>query len=220
MLRLYPVDIMTRSEAGRRGAEVARRSHAARRAARIAAWNENPKRCECCGAVFAYDKRRLRFCNKRCAVRVNNAARRRILKCVRCESPLGSANPYQHKYCSRSCHHQHAYEQRITAWKDGTISVIHSTEKLPNWIRRYMLKKANFACSQCGWARVHKWTKRSPLHVDHVDGNARNNAEGNLRVLCPNCHSLTPTFGGSNKGRGRASRRDVYLTKAKRALIA
>jgi hypothetical protein len=211
---------MTRSEAGRRGAELSRPLRAARKAARIAAWNENPKRCECCGAAFAYDKRRSRFCSKRCAVRINNAARHRILTCARCDSPLATANPYRHKYCSLSCQHEHAYERRVAAWKDGTIAAVWTTEQLPNWVRRYMLTKAGFACSQCGWARVNERTKRSPLHVDHVDGDARNNAETNLRVLCPNCHALTPTFGASNKGRGRASRRDTYLTKAKRALIA
>ncbi len=30
---------------------------------------------------------------------------------------------------------------------------------------------------------------------DHIDGNRSNNREENLRWLCPNCHSQTPTFG-------------------------
>ena len=29
----------------------------------------------------------------------------------------------------------------------------------------------------------------------------------NLKILCPNCHSLTPTFGALNKGNGRELRR-------------
>lgn len=32
------------------------------------------------------------------------------------------------------------------------------------------------------------------LQVDHVDGQCYNNEESNLRLLCPNCHSQTPTF--------------------------
>ena len=32
------------------------------------------------------------------------------------------------------------------------------------------------------------------LHVDHIDGDAWNNELGNLRFLCPNCHSQTPTY--------------------------
>lgn len=32
------------------------------------------------------------------------------------------------------------------------------------------------------------------LTVDHIDGDWRNDVETNLRFLCPNCHSQTPTF--------------------------
>jgi hypothetical protein len=31
-----------------------------------------------------------------------------------------------------------------------------------------------------------------------------------LDLLCPNCHSLTKTFKGANKGRGRHQRRSRY----------
>ena len=34
--------------------------------------------------------------------------------------------------------------------------------------------------------------------LPHIDGN---NEESNLQLLCPNCHSLTPTFGALNKKR-------------------
>jgi 5-methylcytosine-specific restriction endonuclease McrA len=36
------------------------------------------------------------------------------------------------------------------------------------------------------------------LQLDHIDGNPTNNSLENLRFLCPNCHSQTPTFGGRN----------------------
>jgi hypothetical protein len=45
-----------------------------------------------------------------------------------------------------------------------------------------------------------------PLELDHIDGDAGNNNYDNLRVLCPNCHALTPTFKAKNKGKGRAAR--------------
>ena len=32
------------------------------------------------------------------------------------------------------------------------------------------------------------------LEVDHIDGNSDNNSRSNLRGLCPNCHSQTPTW--------------------------
>jgi hypothetical protein len=40
-----------------------------------------------------------------------------------------------------------------------------------------------------------------PLEVDHIDGDRRNDAPSNLRLLCPNCHALTPTYRGRNIGR-------------------
>lgn len=41
----------------------------------------------------------------------------------------------------------------------------------------------------------------SVLQIHHIDGNHYNNEESNLQLLCPNCHSLTPTFGALNKKR-------------------
>lgn len=38
-----------------------------------------------------------------------------------------------------------------------------------------------------------------PLELDHIDGCNTNNSIGNLRLLCPNCHALTPTYRGKNK---------------------
>ena len=52
-------------------------------------------------------------------------------------------------------------------------------------------------CSSCGgveWAGVP-----IPIELDHIDGNSDNNSIDNLRLLCPNCHALTPTYRGKNK---------------------
>lgn len=38
-----------------------------------------------------------------------------------------------------------------------------------------------------------------PLELDHVDGDKTNNLLENLRLLCPNCHALTPTYRGKNR---------------------
>jgi 5-methylcytosine-specific restriction endonuclease McrA len=65
-----------------------------------------------------------------------------------------------------------------------------------------LLEKNNYSCSECGWNKINPKTGKSPLEIDHIDGDCSNNKEENLRVLCPNCHSLTPTWKALNKGNG------------------
>jgi hypothetical protein len=67
------------------------------------------------------------------------------------------------------------------------------------FIRRFLFEQNHYRCQECGWDKIHPLTKRVPLQIDHIDGNAKNCGPDNLRLLCPNCHSLTPTFGRLNK---------------------
>jgi 5-methylcytosine-specific restriction endonuclease McrA len=56
---------------------------------------------------------------------------------------------------------------------------------------------------RCGWDEINKYTNKIPLEVEHIDGNWKNNKEENLELICPNCHSLTKTYKGGNRGKGR-----------------
>jgi hypothetical protein len=48
-------------------------------------------------------------------------------------------------------------------------------------------------CEDCGQPPV--WNdKPLVMHLDHVDGDHANNELGNLRILCPNCHTQTSTY--------------------------
>jgi hypothetical protein len=50
-------------------------------------------------------------------------------------------------------------------------------------------------CEKCGWSKRSK-DGRLPLELDHINGDKYDNRITNLRILCPNCHSLEPTHRG------------------------
>jgi|SRR3989344_872106 len=74
--------------------------------------------------------------------------------------------------------------------------------KLKNRLFKLGLKKME--CEICSWAEKSK-DGRLPLELDHINGNRHDNRIENLRILCPNCHSLQLTH--------RAKNRDKKLKK-------
>jgi hypothetical protein len=57
-------------------------------------------------------------------------------------------------------------------------------------------------CSRCHL--THWQGQNVPLELHHADGDNRNHRIENLRLLCPNCHALTPNWRGRNtKGKRR-----------------
>lgn len=66
-----------------------------------------------------------------------------------------------------------------------------------------LVRKSNllgaYECEICGNTGVHHG---SPLvlQLDHRSGVGNDNRPENLRWLCPNCHSQTPTFAGRSRG--------------------
>lgn len=56
-------------------------------------------------------------------------------------------------------------------------------------------------CELCGWSQK-ALDGRIPVELDHINGDRFDNRLENLRILCPNCHSLQATHRGKNKKRG------------------
>ena len=124
-------------------------------------------------------------------------------KCLRCGEETARAG---YRYCSNKCQIAYQRDSYIKKWKEGRVSGLQSLGVVSTSIKIYLREKYNDKCCLCGWAAVNLKTRLVPLVADHIDGNWRNNIESNLRLICPNCDSLTPTYSGSNRGNGRLGR--------------
>ncbi len=111
-----------------------------------------------------------------------------------------------YKYCSNLCQHNFQHKIYISKWIEGKVHGLQSIGVVSIHVKNYLRDKFKNKCCLCGWSKTNPKTGLVPLVADHIDGNWRNNVESNLRLICPNCDSLTPTYGGSNRGNGRANR--------------
>lgn len=167
-------------------------------------YSANPKSCRQCSHPLNYSqfKEGGIFCSRRCGVLSSNRKREKVSqKTCFC----GVALNRQGKYCSQACQQESQYRSYIERWNKNleTGGSWHSVAKP---VRRWLGEQFGEQCSECGWNRRHPLTGRVPVQVDHIDGDSANNKPNNLRLLCPSCHSLTPTYGALNKGRGRKER--------------
>src|SRR3989344_5728962 len=105
-----------------------------------------------------------------------------------------------YKYCSNVCQMEYQYVSYIKKWKAGEELGLRGLGIVSGYIKRYLRRKFGNKCCLCGWAEINIKTGQVPLVADHIDGNWRNNVEDNLRLLCPNCDALTPTYAGLNRG--------------------
>ena len=193
------------------------------------------KCCLYCGKELprkSYNK----FCNRSCAAKYNNSqrkitqeARKKISETLQKRNPNfnGEIKPLppkndktcafcgkklknkQHKFCSNKCQQKAKLKHYIEKWKTGKENGLKGEYGISNYIRKYLLEKCKYKCEKCGWGEKNIYTNNIPLQIHHIDGDYTNNKEENLQVLCPNCHSLTETYGSHNKN-GRKGRKKYY----------
>jgi hypothetical protein len=112
-------------------------------------------------------------------------------------------------FCSHKCQGAFLQQRRIELFRAGTLNPVHTLEtgRVPRWIKTWWIEQYGEHCALCGWNLHHPRTGRVPLEWDHIDGDCSNNRHSNLRLLCPNCHSLTDNHGILNYGNSRRRRK-------------
>lgn len=124
--------------------------------------------------------------------------------CKNCETQLISK--FAITFCSPKCHATFQYKEYIKKWKCGKKNGGDEKGNISNHVRRYLFERYENRCSKCEWSEINSSTGLIPLEVNHIDGDCTNHIEENLELICPNCHSLTPTFRSLNKGSKRKRR--------------
>ena len=170
-------------------------------------WYENnKKKCKYCGKYIplnnlkpsTYIKRK--FCDQTCfkAQKKNNIV---INHCKNCGKEIGS----NRIYCSQKCQLVFMQKEWESQWLSGNINGNTGIiwKNISNRVKTYLLNKYNYKCAKCGWSERNQYTGKIPLEVEHIDGDPYNTTPDNVTLLCPNCHSLTSTYKGANKGNGR-----------------
>jgi hypothetical protein len=78
-------------------------------------------------------------------------------------------------------------------------SILQAGSRFTSYHLKNRLLKEGVLQAVCANCQLAQWLGRPiPLELDHIDGIRDNNQIENLRVLCPNCHALTPTYRARN----------------------
>ena len=120
-------------------------------------------------------------------------------KTYTCKS-CGEESKWSHQkmnvYCSTRCAGDGKLQESIERFKRGEL-----TGRIT--IRKVLATLRGYNCEVCN---ISEWNgKEIVLNVDHIDGRSDDNSPENLRLICANCHSQTPSYCGRNVGQGRES---------------
>lgn len=169
--------------------------------------NNKPKIKHClnCDKEIPNSKK---FCSQSCSTTYNNKLRikkpsrlRYQITCINCGKNGKSVGRV---FCSKNCYRENNKNKLINKIESGDTTLYFTAYK------KYLIYKYGNKCMDCGWSKVNTTTGKVPIELEHIDGDSTNNKLENLKLLCPNCHSLTPTYKALNKGNGRHSRMIRY----------
>ena len=158
--------------------------------------------CKVCNTDFTCNKSEKRkFCSQSCSASFNNKSKKKYNKnCENCNDELKNNVSESTRFCKRDCYLDHRKNERIKKIISGDVVDLSASKK-------FLIEKNGEKCEICDWNEKNKKTNKVPIQLDHINGNPEDNRIENLRLLCPNCHSLTETYGALNIGFGRKNRR-------------
>jgi hypothetical protein len=124
--------------------------------------------------------------------------------CLQCGNKIKSSN----KFCSVKCNgkykHISNYNNYIKNPKD-----FNNGNYIPKNFKDFFMIEQDYKCKICGIK--NEWNDQLLIFVcDHIDGDCSNNIRENIRMICPNCDSQTPTFKSKNK---KSKRRNYWKEK-------
>ena len=131
---------------------------------------------------------------------------RQVLEKLSLNPTGGNYSAFYRRCKSLSIDHSHFTgmlwsKDRILGPKRALSEYLENGSSITSHALRLRLLKEGLkshACENCG---LSEWLGNPiPLELDHINGISSDNRFENLRVLCPNCHYLTPTHRGKNWG--------------------
>ena len=139
---------------------------------------------------------------------------RRTYNCLSCNGINFYGSSKINKFCDVIC---------MGKWKWVTETVPRIERGECNGalaLKKYLVEKFGEKCFECGLGAIWQ-NKKLVLQLEHADGNSDNNMPTNLKLLCPNCHTQTETFGSKGQGNRykKVSKRNKYLQEYKASVV-
>lgn len=154
--------------------------------------------CENCGSHHKAEYGSGRFCGSKCARGFSTKARRSEInqRVSRTLSSRFAAREVVSSFCRPDVHAK-SVSSKKEIWARELMDAAFETLSYERMRKRVLLEQEN-ACAGCGLA---EWRGQPlVLELEHTDGDPGNNARTNVEALCPNCHSITATWRGRNRG--------------------
>lgn len=83
--------------------------------------------------------------------------------------------------------------RRFATWTPDDVLVLGTRHD--KRVSRRLLVAYDYKEDKCEDCGITEWRgQRAPLELEHVNGNNADNRIENLKLLCCNCHALTPTW--------------------------